>query len=82
MVNNIGMLKNNKTLNPTLGGVTTPALISTDIDIKTGELGTGCLLFDNSGTIGVISNYVNENDFTVTTYALSIDINSILSLSY
>ena len=81
MVNNIGTTIN-KTLNTTLGGVTTPALVSTDIEMKTGTLGDGCLLFDSAGTIGIVSGYVDQNNFVVTTYALSIDIQSILSLSY
>lgn len=81
MVNNIGMLIN-KTLNTTLGGVTTPALVSTDIEMKTGTLGNGCLIFDNIGTIGIISGYVDQNNFTVTTYALSIDVQTILESNY
>lgn len=81
MVNNIGVTINKK-LNTTLGGVTTPALVSTDINMKTGELGKGCLIFDSDGTIGIISDYSNQNNFTVTTYAISIDIESILGLSY
>ena len=81
MVNNIGTTIN-KALNTTLGGVTTPALVSTDITIKAGELGNGCLIFDSAGTIGIVSNYLDENNFTVTTYAISIDIESILGLSY
>ena len=81
MVNNVG-ITTNKLLNKTLGGVVTPALVSTDINIKTGELGNGCLIFDPSGVVGVVSNYSDENNFTVTTYAISIDIESILSLSY
>lgn len=81
MVNNIGKTIS-KTLNTTLGGVTTPALVSTDIEMKTGTLGNGCLIFDNAGTIGIVSGYVDQNNFVTTTYALSIDIQTILSASY
>ncbi len=81
MVNNIGKTIN-KTLNTTLGGVTTPALVATDIDMKTGELGNGCLIFDSAGTIGVITDYIDTSNFTVTTYAISIDIETLLTSTY
>lgn len=81
MVNNVG-ITTNKTLNSTLGGVTTPALTSADITMKSGELGVGCLVFDSKGTLAVITRYVDDTDFTLTTYAVSIDIETILELSY
>lgn len=81
MVNNIGVVINKK-LNTALGGVTTPALVSTDINMKTGELGNGCLIFDTDGTIGIVSEYSDQDNFTITTYAISIDVESILGLSY
>lgn len=81
MVNNIGMTID-KTLSTILGRVATPALISTDIEMKSGSLGNGCLIFDANGTIGIVSDYEDENHFTVKTYAVSIDLQKILSLSY
>ena len=79
MVNNIG--KTTQTLNTNLGG-TTSFTNKNDITLLTGELGTGLLVFDSTGTLGAISTFTEENDFIVTTYALSLDISTILSLSY
>ena len=79
MVNNVG--KTTQTLSTNLGG-TTSFTDKNDITLLTGELGVGLLVFDSVGTLGAISTFTNENDFIVTTYALSIDISSILSLSY
>ncbi len=79
MVNNVG--KTTQTLSTNLGG-TTQFTSKNDITLLTGEIGTGLLVFDSSGTLGAVSNFTDENNFTVTTYALSIDIQSILSLSY
>ena len=79
MVNNIG--KTTLTLTAELGRETS-FTSSDDITIITGELGAGFLLFDPAGTIGVISNFTSETDFVVTTHALSIDVQTILSLSY
>lgn len=79
MVNNIG--KTTQTLNTNLGG-TTSFTNKNDITLLTGELGTGLLVFDSTGTLGAISTFTDENDFIVTTYALSLDISTILSLSY
>ena len=79
MVNNVG--KTTQTLNTNLGE-TTPFTTSENITSLTGEIGKGLLLFDNAGTLGVISDYTNDTNFIVTTYALSIDIQTILNLSY
>ena len=79
MVNNVG--KTTQTLSTNLGG-TTSFTDKNDITLLTGELGAGLLIFDSVGTLGAISTFTNENNFIVTTYALSIDISSILSLSY
>lgn len=79
MVNNVG--KTTQTLNTNLGG-TTSFTNKNDITLLTGELGTGLLVFDSTGTLGAISTFTDENDFIVTTYALSLDISTILSLSY
>jgi len=80
MVNNIG--KTTKTLNTTLGQ-TTSFTPSDNLTIITGELGTGCLIADTSGTLGVVSTYTDsESNFIVTTYARSIDINALLTASY
>ena len=79
MVNNIG--KTTQTLNTDLGG-TTSFTNKNDITLLTGELGTGLLVFDSTGTLGAISTFTDENDFIVTTYALSLDVSTILSLSY
>ena len=79
MVNNVG--KTTQTLSTNLGG-TTSFTDKNDITLLTGELGAGLLVFDSVGTLGAISTFTNENNFIVTTYALSIDISSILSLSY
>ena len=79
MVNNVG--KTAKTLSTNLGEST--SFTSEDnITIMTGELGKGFLVFDPIGTLGVISSFTNEQNFMVTTYALSIDIPSILNLEY
>lgn len=79
MVNNVGIT--NQTLNIQLGGTTSFAT-SDDITIITGTIGQGFLVFDSVGTLGVITTYTSETDFVVTTHALSIDVNSILSLEY
>lgn len=79
MVNNVG--KTTQTLNTNLGG-TTSFTNKNDITLLTGELGTGLLVFDSTGTLGAISTFTDENDFIVTTYALSLDVSTILSLSY
>lgn len=79
MVNNIG--KTTQILSTNLGEET--SFTSQDlVTILTGELGVGFLMFDSAGTLGVISTFNSENDFIVTTYALSIDISTILSLNY
>lgn len=79
MVNNVG--KTNQTLSTSLGG-TTSFTSAENITLLTGELGTGLLLFDSAGTLGAISTFTSENDFIVTTYALSLDISTILGQSY
>ncbi len=80
MVNNIA--KTTKILNTNLGQ-TTSFTPSDNLTIMTGELGLGLLIFDSAGTIGIISTFTDvQSNFTVTTYALSIDISTILGLSY
>lgn len=80
MVNNVA--KTTKTLNTELGR-TTSFLPNDNLTIMTGELGLGLLVFDSNGTVGVVSTFTNiESEFTVTTYALSIDVESILDQSY
>ena len=79
MVNNIG--KTTQTLSTNLGE-TTSFTSQDSITILTGELGIGFLMFDSAGTLGVISTFNSENDFIVITYALSIDISTILNLDY
>ena len=79
MVNNIG--KTNKTLSANLGEKTS-FTSGEDITLITGEIGLGLLIFDSAGTLGAISEFTDENNFIVTTYALSIDISTILSLNY
>lgn len=79
MVNNIG--KTTQKLSVELGR-TTEFESSEDINIIAGEIGVGFLLFDPDGTIGVISEIKEETTLVVTTYALSIDIETILSLTY
>lgn len=79
MVNNVGTTT--QTLSIELGR-TTQFTTSDDITVITGTIGQGFLMFDPAGTLGVITTYTSETDFVVTTHALSIDINSILSLEY
>lgn len=79
MVNNVG--KTNKTLSTNLGEATT-FTSKEDVTLLVGELGMGLLVFDSSGTLGAISEFTDENNFKVTTYALSIDISTILNLNY
>lgn len=79
MVNNIG--KTTQKLSVELGR-TTEFTSSEDINIIAGEIGVGFLLFDSDGTIGVISEIKEDHTLVVTTYALSIDIETILSLTY
>lgn len=79
MVNNVG--KTTHELNTNLGE-TTQFTSSDDIIVIAGEIGRGFLIFDSIGTVGVVSNFTDETDFSVTTHALSIDINNILSLEY
>lgn len=78
MVNNIG--KTTKTLSTDLGANT--QFTEDDITIITGGISQGLLIFDTNGTLGVVSNYESETNFTVTTYAVSIDIPTILNLKY
>lgn len=80
MVNNVG--KTTKILNTTLGG-TTSFTPNDNLIILTGEIGIGLLVFDSNGTLGVVSAYTDsESNFVITTYALSIDIQGLLNLSY
>lgn len=79
MVNNVG--KTTQNLSTQLGEATSFTSIESII-VLTGEIGKGLLLFDPVGTLGVISEFTNETDFKVTTYALSLDIQTILNLSY
>lgn len=79
MVNNVGTTI--QTLSTELGR-TTSFTTSDDITVITGTIGKGFLVFDSAGTLGVITTYTSETDFIVTTHALSIDINAILSLEY
>lgn len=79
MVNHVG--KTTEILSTNLGD--TNSFTSTNsIIIIAGEIGLGMLLFDPVGTLGVISSYTNSTEFIVTTYALSIDIQTILSAEY
>ena len=80
MVNNIG--RTTKTLNVNLGN-TTSFTPSDNLTIITGTVGVGFLIFDSDGTLGVITTYTDsQSNFVVTTYALSIDVQTILGLSY
>ena len=79
MVNNI--CKTTKTLATELGR-TTSFEVGDNKQCITGELSQGCLIFDTTGTIGIVSSFTDEDDFIVTTYALSIDITTILGRSY
>lgn len=80
MVNNVG--KTTKTLNTSLG-VETTFTTSDNMTVLAGVLGVGCLIFDNSGTVGVISEYTdNVSNYKVKTLAISIDVASILGDSY
>lgn len=80
MVNNIG--RTTKTLNTSLGG-TTSFTPSDNLTILAGVNGVGLLIFDSDGTLGVVTTYTDsQSNFIVTTYALSINIPSILALSY
>ena len=79
MVNNIG--RTSQSLTATLGA-TNSFSSDSSITIIAGELGVGCLIFDSVGTLGTITTFTSANNFVITTYALSIDIPSILSLSY
>lgn len=80
MVNNVG--KTTKSLSTTLGTETTFTQ-SDNMTILTGDLGVGCLIFDSIGTVGAVSEYINNaSDYKVKTLALSIDIQTILGASY
>lgn len=79
MVNNVGTTTD--TLSVELGR-TTEFHTSDNITVIAGIIGKGFLLFDLSGTLGVITEYTDDTNFIVTTYALSMDIESILNLSY
>lgn len=79
MVNNVGTTTD--TLSVELGR-TTEFHTSDNITVIAGTIGKGFLLFDLSGTLGVITEYTDDTNFIVTTYALSMDIESILNLSY
>lgn len=79
MVNHVG--KTTQTLSTNLGE-TVEFISANDITIISGEIGLGFLLFDSTGTLGVVSNFVSTENFSVTTHALSIDIEKILNMSY
>lgn len=79
MVNNVG--KTTQILSTNLGE-TTSFTSNENITLLTGELGLGLLVFDLSGTLGVVSTFTNENNFIVTTLAISIDIQTILNMNY
>lgn len=79
MVNNVAVTT--QILSNELGRTTT-FTASEDITLIVGELGRGLLVFDPAGTLGVVTTYTSETDFIVTTHALSMDINNILSLEY
>lgn len=79
MVNNVGTTTQ---ILSTQLGETTSFTTSDDITVITGSIGTGFLVFDPAGTLGVVTDYVDETNFIITTHALSIDINAILSLEY
>lgn len=80
MVNNVA--RTTKTLSTTLGGTVT-FTPSDNLTIMTGELGTGLLIFDSAGTLGVVTTFVDdESNFTVTTYAISIDVQTLLEATY
>ena len=79
MVNNVGTTT--ETLSIELGR-TTEFNTSDNITVIAGTIGKGFLLFDSAGTLGVVSEYTDETNFIVSTYALSIDIENILSLDY
>jgi hypothetical protein len=79
MVNHVG--KTNVILNKNLGQ-TTQFTSSDDVMLIAGDLNTGALIFDPDGTVGVVTTFMSGNDFMVTTHALSIDIQAILSLEY
>lgn len=81
MVNNIGKLTSSKSFNTNLGEATSN-ISSSDITLLTGALGKGLLVFDQAGTLAVVSDYISDSNFTIRTYAVSIDVNSILNLSY
>ena len=78
MVNNIGKIT--QTLNTELG-TTNSFSSSDDITFIAGQLGSGLLLFDPVGTIGVVSN-VSEEGFTVTTHARSLNLKTLLTANY
>ena len=79
MVNNVG--KTTQILSTNLGE-TTSFTSNENITLLTGELGLGLLVFDLSGTLGVVSTFTDENNFIVTTLAVSIDIQTILNMNY
>lgn len=79
MVNNIG--KTTQNLSANLGEAVTFSSNET-ITVFTGEIGKGFLVFDPVGTLGVVSEYESETNFTVTTFAISIDIQTILTEKY
>lgn len=76
MVNNVGTTE--KVLNTTIGLVTT-GLLNEDIEVISGEIGLGFLLFDRSGTIAIIISYSGVDDFTAITYATSYAIQAAIS---
>lgn len=79
MVNNVG--KTNTTLSTNLGEIT-ETITASDINIISGVIGLGFLLFDSDGTLGVVSEFTDTSNFTVKTYALSVNIENILNLEY
>ena len=79
MVNNVG--KTTQILSTNLGE-TTSFTSKENITLLTGDLGLGLLVFDLSGTLGVVSTFTDENNFIVTTLAISIDIQTILNMNY
>lgn len=76
MVNNVGTTS--KVLNTEIGAIASD-ILNEDITIISGELGLGFLLFDSEGTIGVMTEFADVNNFTITTYATSYTIQVAVS---
>ena len=79
MVNNIGTTD---LIFDTFLGATKDWVSPDNITLISGIIGKGCIIIDNKGTLAIITKYVDDNNFTSTVKAISINLQELLTDSY